>query len=136
MSPAPIDTSRARLMALMYPKEGVSFEQFDAYWSQEHSKLFTSLDIVKKNLTTYEQYHLHQPTIQILTAQGVTPVSFYGVAIFEAVSMEKVLEVFTSDEYNTIVVPDEDKFFDRTKTQLLPGYLARFVEDSTAGKGL
>lgn len=42
-------------MALMYPQEGITFEQFDAYWLHEHSKIFMSLDIVQKNLTRYEQ---------------------------------------------------------------------------------
>ena len=55
MSSPFINTSRARFMALMYPKEGITFEEFDAYWLQEHSKIFMSLDIVQKNLTRYEQ---------------------------------------------------------------------------------
>ena len=51
-------TDRVRLAALMYPKEGVSFEEFDSHWLNVHSRLFASLDIVKKNLLKYEQVRL------------------------------------------------------------------------------
>lgn len=47
--------------------------------------------------------------------------------------MEKILEVFSSEEYNAVVVPDEAKLFDRTKTQMLPGYLAHLLERETKG---
>ena len=54
------------------------------------------------------------------------------MAILEAESMEKILEVFTSEEYKTVVVPDEGKLFDRSKTQMLPGYVAHCIERETA----
>lgn len=53
--PAALRTDRVRMVALLYPKEGLSFEEFDQYWLNEHSKVFTSIDIVKKNFLKYEQ---------------------------------------------------------------------------------
>lgn len=53
--PATLRTDRVRMVALLYPKEGLSFEEFDRYWLNEHSKVFTSIDIVKKNFLKYEQ---------------------------------------------------------------------------------
>ena len=41
---------RVRMCALMRSKEGLSFEEFDQYWTNEHTKVFTSIDIVNKNL--------------------------------------------------------------------------------------
>ncbi|PSR87085.1 hypothetical protein PHLCEN_2v5255 [Hermanssonia centrifuga] len=48
---------RFRLAALFHPQKDVTYEQFSRYWLREHGKLFMSLDIVKKNLTKYEQVH-------------------------------------------------------------------------------
>lgn len=53
--PATVRSDRVRMVALMYPKDGLSFEEFDKYWLNEHSKVFTSIDIVKTNLLKYEQ---------------------------------------------------------------------------------
>lgn len=54
-------TDRVHLAALMHPKEGISFEEFDSYWLGAHSKLFMSLEIVQKNLLKYEQVRLLPP---------------------------------------------------------------------------
>ena len=56
---ATLRTDRVRFVALLYPKEGVSFEEFDRYWTEDHSKVFMSIDIVKQNLLKYEQVQLH-----------------------------------------------------------------------------
>lgn len=49
------EPNRVRLSALFFPAPGITYEQFSEYWLHEHGKLFMSLDIVKKNLTKYEQ---------------------------------------------------------------------------------
>lgn len=55
-APGPVVTKkRARMVALMYPKAGLSFEEIDRYWGEEHARIFSSIDIVKKNLIKYEQ---------------------------------------------------------------------------------
>ena len=54
----PSTSDRARLVALIIPKEGLSFEDFDRYWAHEHAKTFASLSIVKQNLLRYEQVYL------------------------------------------------------------------------------
>lgn len=46
---------RARVSAVFYPKEGITYEEFVRHWVEVHGKLFMALDIVKKNLTKYEQ---------------------------------------------------------------------------------
>ena len=59
--------------------------------------------------------------------QGVSPVPYVGVAIFEAESVEKIFEVFTDPEYFRVVVPDEESFFDRSKSAMLAGEFATIM---------
>lgn len=49
------NSGRVRIIALLHPKDGVPFEEFDKHWSQIHAPLFQSLGIVKMNLLKYEQ---------------------------------------------------------------------------------
>jgi hypothetical protein len=49
---------RVRLAVLIKRKPGMSVEEFGRYWAEVHGPLFTSLDIVKKNLVKYEQVGL------------------------------------------------------------------------------
>lgn len=53
-----LNPNRVRMCALMYPKDGLSFEEFDHYWLHEHSKVFSSIEVVKTNLLKYEQVRL------------------------------------------------------------------------------
>ena len=46
---------RVRLTVLIFRKEGMSTENFQQYWRNEHSQCFAHLKIVKKNLLKYEQ---------------------------------------------------------------------------------
>ena len=60
----------------------------------------------------------------MISAQGAPAVPYFGMAVFEAESLEKIMEIFKDPEYHRVVVPDEDKFFDRTKTSILTGQFA------------
>lgn len=55
LSPSLVQPIRARVSAVFYPKEGITYEQFIRHWVEVHGKHFMALDIVKKNLTRYEQ---------------------------------------------------------------------------------
>ena len=57
----------------------------------------------------------------------VPSIPYYGMAIFEAESFGGILEVFTHPDYLAIIVPDENKFFERTKSPLVAGNVARFL---------
>ncbi|KAJ3556421.1 hypothetical protein NM688_g2033 [Phlebia brevispora] len=123
-APSLMRKDRVRVVAIMFPKDGISFEEFDRYWLTEHSKLFSSLDIVKKNLLKYEQFHFNPPANQLLAGLGIPQSQAAGIAIFEGESFEKIFEVFQHPEYLRIVVPDELKFMNREKSQLIAGELA------------
>ena len=46
---------RVRLTLLVYRKQGMSLDEFQKYWKDEHSKVFSSIAVVKRNLLTYVQ---------------------------------------------------------------------------------
>ena len=48
-------TDRVPLAVFTYRKPAMSVEDLQAYWRDEHSKIFSSIPIVKKNLLSYEQ---------------------------------------------------------------------------------
>ena len=54
-------TDRVRLVVLIHRKPGTSVEDFQVYWRNEYSKVFSSIPIVMKNLLNYEQVRPRHP---------------------------------------------------------------------------
>ena len=54
-----------------------------------------------------------------------------GLAIFDAVSFDKIREVFEDKEYNEVVVPDEEKFLDRKRALVWPSQIVDIFDDPT-----
>jgi hypothetical protein len=52
---------RVRMVAFMYPKAGLSFEEIDKYWGKEHADVCLSVPLFKKNLLKYEQVRRRSP---------------------------------------------------------------------------
>ena len=46
---------RVGFAILVYRKPGMSRDEFQRYWREEHSDIFSNIAIVKKNLINYEQ---------------------------------------------------------------------------------
>lgn len=59
---------------------------------------------------------------------GVHKLPYWGMAIFEAESYEKLMEVFTDKEYMEVCRPDEEKFFTPLLTELAVGDFAVFID--------
>ncbi|KAI0364453.1 hypothetical protein BV20DRAFT_956197 [Pilatotrama ljubarskyi] len=129
-SPPALRTDRVRLAVLMAPKPGLSFEEFDRYWLDVHAKVFSSIAIAKRNLLKYEQFHLDPKYEEVIAAQTLAQSKspFRGIAIFEATSLDKIFEIFRDEEYLRVVVPDEHKFFDHEKAQILAGPFATIID--------
>ena len=53
------------------------------------------------------------------------------MAIFEAESFERIMECFMDEEYNRVVVPDDECFLDRERSIAVPVDLATIVEKWT-----
>lgn len=76
------------------------------------------------------QFHFNGTVNAELRPKGdsasLTP--YFGMAIFEAESYEKLLEVFQDPEYLGRVRDDEDKFFDRNLSELVAGGLVTVID--------
>ncbi|RPD63933.1 hypothetical protein L226DRAFT_567889 [Lentinus tigrinus ALCF2SS1-7] len=122
---ASLRSDRVRLVILVAPKPGLSPDECRSYWLNTHSKVFSSIAIVKRNLLKYEQFHFDSRYTAPMTAMipGYMPPPFFGMAIFEAETIEKIYEVFQDEEYRRVVVPDEENFMSRKDVQMLGGPL-------------
>lgn len=67
---------------------------------------------------------------EAIKATGGSITAFQGLAVFEAESFEKVMEVFSSQEYLSASIPDEANFLDRPKCVLFPATLIPFFDNS------
>ena len=61
-----------------------------------------------------------------------TTTPFYGMAVFEAESYDKIFQVFADPEYQRVVFPDEQKLLDRGRSQLFAGQVATVWEKARA----
>ena len=52
-----------------------------------------------------------------------------GIAVFDAVSLEKIMEVFEDSEYKEKVIPDEENFIDRKKVFAFPAEIVSVLSD-------
>ncbi|KAI0645369.1 hypothetical protein C8Q79DRAFT_911072 [Trametes meyenii] len=121
-------SNRFRLSMLLVPKKGLTPKEFRRHWIENHAPLFSSLPIVKKNLLKYEQYHIDNATTAIVARRfQQEPTAWAGQVIFEAESLEKILEVFEDEEYQRVVVPDEQMFVERTEILPLVGQYATII---------
>ncbi|KAL6721506.1 hypothetical protein ACLMJK_000610 [Lecanora helva] len=111
---------RVRVMMFFYRKKGMSFDDFDLYWRESHSKVACDLPIFRRNILKYEQIHVDTKFRESLRDGGM-PVSDYdGIVLLEAASVEKIKEVFVDQEYLDKLKPDEEKFCERTTFQMFP----------------
>ncbi|KAJ7364153.1 hypothetical protein DFH08DRAFT_838454 [Mycena albidolilacea] len=123
-------TDRVRIVVLLKRKPTLSKEEFHKHWTETHGPLFSSLDVVKRNLLKYEQAHINDPVLQQIMQMipGAPTADWDGMAIFEAESYAKVFEVFQSEEYSKVIIPDDEKFVDRANWQMLPFDLNTVVD--------
>jgi len=120
--------NRSRALVFLHPKEGVSFEDFDRYWLNPHGDLFKNLPYVKKNYVKYEQYHYNMEVNHKLAEMGLFKSPYYGVAVFEAETDEQILDILQDPDYQKIIQPDEAKFFDNKKIEIIMGKVAVLID--------
>ncbi|THH28519.1 hypothetical protein EUX98_g5670 [Antrodiella citrinella] len=125
-----LSTNRIRVIGLIHPKEGISHEEFSTYWLNTHSQVFLSLPVVQRNILKYEQYHFNQTVNAQLAALGTHLPSAHGLAILEAESLDKLMEIFADPEFAEKVAPDEERFLDRTLTEAAATNYVTFVDKS------
>ncbi|OTA62372.1 hypothetical protein K449DRAFT_434034 [Hypoxylon sp. EC38] len=109
-----------RITFFMKKKNNLSHEEFHKYWSEEHSKIFLSVPIVRRNIIRYSQFHSDNSID--LTKFGVGMVGYDGGATMWANNLDELLAVFIDQDYLRTVVPDEEKFFNRTEVVAMFGW--------------
>ncbi|KAG5651571.1 hypothetical protein H0H81_008219 [Sphagnurus paluster] len=121
--PESTSTDTFRVIIFLKRKPGLTREEFRSYWDGPHAQLIASLDIAKrnvKNVTKYDRAHTSGKYVAVPEAIGFSAPDWDGLLLLDGESYEKIFEVFLSEEYQKIVVPDEEKFLDRPKCQMLP----------------
>jgi len=71
----------------------LSDEEFHTYWRDPHPKIWLSVDIVKKNVIKYSQFHIDQKTSGQLTAAGLLMAEFDGGVNIWGRSLEELMGV-------------------------------------------
>jgi len=122
-----------RLLGFMKRLPDISFEDFDRHWTN-HGALVASLPAIKSGLVKYKQFHTAPQMAVTLESAGFSVAQYDGVAEFEAGTLEDILDIFQSDEYETKLLPDEAKFFRRAVVQVMAGRdQSEFGTSSTVG---
>lgn len=60
---------------------------------------------------------------------GFATTDWDGLAVFDAVSMEKIMEIFGDPEYKEKVIPDEQNFIDHKKALAFPAQIVSVLND-------
>ncbi|KAF6227375.1 hypothetical protein HO133_008819 [Letharia lupina] len=113
------------------PKTKSFVARKDRYWKNQHAELFSSIAIVKKNLLSYVQAHVNEEASAQLKQVGFPVSDADGMAIFEAPSYAMTAACFQDEEYQKIVVPDEENFLDRGRCFALAADLVPVLDDAT-----
>ncbi|KAK7051625.1 hypothetical protein VNI00_004604 [Paramarasmius palmivorus] len=138
MSQHVFQTDRIRTLIFCKKKPSVSDEEFSRYWLEEHSRVFMKHMGGKAGLIRYQQMHVNKRESARFKDMGVPVLEGYdGVVLFDLESFDQFTEHWSSPEYLSDVVPDEEKFCDRKSAILLRVKIAsvfeRDGESSTAG---
>jgi len=103
-----------KISVFLTRRADVSLTHFSAYWKEHHWPLLLSQPEVKDNTRHYIQVHRLPEDLP-----GIPTAPYDGIAELWVDDLAAVAAIFTSDNYNTIIVPDEATFIDRSKTLLM-----------------
>ncbi|KAJ7582231.1 hypothetical protein C8J56DRAFT_1168228 [Mycena floridula] len=96
----------------------ISFEEFDEIWTN-HAKVFTGIKYVQDNFIRYTQFHVKKDLGAPFVELGMANVNeFDGMAHFDVERVDVFVNLMKDEEYLRVVVPDEDRFLDRTSVRI------------------
>ncbi|KIJ24680.1 hypothetical protein M422DRAFT_39056 [Sphaerobolus stellatus SS14] len=110
-----------RTVAFLKRRPDITHEQFIERWGQNHAKIFTSLEVTKRNIIRYSQLHVNLQHSKTLNQAGLQVASFDGMVEMEVENLDDFLAIFTDEEFLKIGSPDEDNFLDKTSVQVIVG---------------
>ncbi|KAL1739827.1 hypothetical protein HDZ31DRAFT_47477 [Schizophyllum fasciatum] len=120
-APGSLRKDRVRMAILVKRRKDMSYDDFADYWLNHHAKVFMSTRIVHKCLLRYEQMHISAGTAKAWNElKGIPITNFDGIAMFEAESYEDIQEMWDSEEYQTVIYPDELQFVDHENSHVIP----------------
>ncbi|KAM0802527.1 hypothetical protein BDR22DRAFT_103772 [Usnea florida] len=122
---------RVRLIVLLYRKKGLGVEEFQRGWRDDFAPIISGVPIFKKNLLTYEQCHVNGEALKELETKGFPLEGCDGIAIYEALSYEKLFECLNDEEFRKVVGPEEEKLLDESKSLAFPVDIMSIFDDPT-----
>jgi uncharacterized protein (TIGR02118 family) len=99
--------SMVKLIICAKRKRGMTRNEFDAYWQNQHGPLVKSVPEFMRHVRKYVQCHLIQDAVP-LGAEA----PYDGVAELWFDSAEEITLAFNEPKYLEIIRPDEHKFAD------------------------
>jgi len=103
-----------KMTLLLTRRSGLSREEFSDYWANVHWPIVQTVPEVKQFTRRYVQQHNIGGTPDVIKA---APYDGIAEAWFD--KMEDVLKVVGSPNWMNIVVPDDQKFLDTSKTEIM-----------------
>ncbi|KAG6551672.1 hypothetical protein Mapa_006759 [Marchantia paleacea] len=111
-------SKQLKVSVLVKRKEGVSFEDFDNYWTYNHGALLASLPKLRHNFLKYTQNHVDLNVSKAANALGFPVADYDGILDILVENWETFQALYASDEYQNFVIPDEQNFVDRSKAKI------------------
>lgn len=108
-----------KLVVLVKRKQGMSFEEFDRYWNENHGKVVLSVPEFVRHLRRYVQSHV-KTDAQSVFPSGTCPFDGYAELWFDDV--EAMNRAFSEPRYMEVIRPDEQKFIDLDGCQIMICY--------------
>ena len=101
-----------KLIVLAVRKQGMTFEEFDTYWREQHGPLVKSVTEFSRHVRKYVQSHRASGNIPLAGEAACD-----GVAELWFDSVDAMNEAFQEPRYLEVIRPDEMKFFDADRSQ-------------------
>jgi uncharacterized protein (TIGR02118 family) len=102
-----------KLSFFLTRRPGITHQEFISYWSNEHARLLCSL---KEFTSVVRRYTQLQP---VEALEGLPTAPYDGIAELWLDDPNSLGQASWQKVYETVVVPDEEKFLDRAKTLML-----------------
>ena len=96
-----------KLIVFVVRKSGMSFDDFDRYWREEHAPLIKSVTDFSRHVRKYVQSHRASSEVPLAGTAD-----YDGVAELWFDSVDELNTAFTEDKYLELIRPDELKFVD------------------------
>jgi uncharacterized protein (TIGR02118 family) len=100
-----------KLSVLLTRRPGISHEEFISYWTNEHARL-----CLEKFTSVVRRYTQQHP---LETPEGLPKAPYDGIAELWFDDKDSIGQAFEQKVYESVVVPDEERFLDRAKTVIL-----------------